>query len=139
MPRRSLEAIAVEAYRTGALSESQVRRLLRLESRFQVHRLLKEHNVPLQYSAADLEDDLKRNESSEFSPVDDRRGRQRAVALSNPVRTHRPPPAFYGQVLVPQPVAREPSATAAPAILREWIRKPPTRSKSVWCRLTPSR
>jgi predicted HTH domain antitoxin len=58
VPRRSLEAIAIDAYRTGALSESQVRRLLGLESRFQVHALLKEHNVPLQYTVADLEDDL---------------------------------------------------------------------------------
>jgi predicted HTH domain antitoxin len=57
-PRRSLEAIAIGAYRTGALSESQVRRLLGLESRFQVLALLKEHNVPLPYTAADLEDDL---------------------------------------------------------------------------------
>ena len=59
VPRRSLEAIAVEAYRSGALTESQVRRLLGLESRFQVHALLKEHNVALQYTAADLEDDLE--------------------------------------------------------------------------------
>ena len=59
VPRRSLEAIAVEAYRTGALTGSQVRRLLGLESRFQVHALLKEHHVPLQYTAADLEDDLQ--------------------------------------------------------------------------------
>jgi predicted HTH domain antitoxin len=59
VPRRSLEAIAVEAYRTGALTESQGRRLLGVESRFQVHALLKEHNVPLQYTAADLEDDLQ--------------------------------------------------------------------------------
>ena len=59
MPRRSLEAIAVEGYRSGALTESQVRRLLGLESRFQVHALLKEHKVPLQYSATDLEDDLR--------------------------------------------------------------------------------
>jgi predicted HTH domain antitoxin len=59
VPRRSLEAIAIEAYRTGALTESQVRRLLALESRFQVHALLKEHNVPLQYTAGDVEDDLR--------------------------------------------------------------------------------
>jgi predicted HTH domain antitoxin len=59
VPRRSLEAIAIEAYRTGALTESQVRRLLGVESRFQVHALLKEHNVPLQYTATDLEDDLQ--------------------------------------------------------------------------------
>jgi predicted HTH domain antitoxin len=59
VPRRSLEAIAVEAYRTGALTDSQVRRLLGFESRFQVHALLKEHHVPLQYTVADLEDDLQ--------------------------------------------------------------------------------
>jgi len=58
VPRRSLEAIAVEAYRTGALTESQIRRLLGFETRFQVHALLKEHQVPLRYTAADLEADL---------------------------------------------------------------------------------
>ena len=59
VPRRSLEAIAVEGYRTGALTEAQVRRLLRLESRFQVHALLKEHHIPLRYTEADLEEDLR--------------------------------------------------------------------------------
>ncbi len=59
VPRRSLEAIAVEGYRTGALTETQVRRLLHFESRFQVHALLKEHHVPLRYTEADLEDDLR--------------------------------------------------------------------------------
>ena len=44
VPRRSLEAIAVEGYRTGALTEPQVRRLLELDTRFQVHALLKEHH-----------------------------------------------------------------------------------------------
>lgn len=59
VPRRSLEAIAVEGYRTGALTETQVRRLLQLDTRFQVHALLKEHHVPLQYTEADLEGDLR--------------------------------------------------------------------------------
>jgi hypothetical protein len=58
VPRRSLEAIAVDAYRTGVLSENQVRRLRNLESRFQVHALFKAHQVPLKYSDADLEHDL---------------------------------------------------------------------------------
>ena len=56
--RHSLEAIAVEGYRTGALTESQVRRLLGLESRFEVHAFLKERRVPLQYSESDLDEDL---------------------------------------------------------------------------------
>ena len=58
VPQHALETIAVEGYRTGALTESQVRRLLKLETRFQVHALLKEHRVPLHYTRADLEDDL---------------------------------------------------------------------------------
>lgn len=58
VPRRSLEAIAMEGYRTGALSEGQVRRVLGVETRFQVHAMLKEHHVPLRYTSADLEDDL---------------------------------------------------------------------------------
>ena len=47
-----------EGYRSGALTETQVRRLLELDTRFQVHALLKEHQVPLHYATADLEDDL---------------------------------------------------------------------------------
>jgi hypothetical protein len=58
VPRRSLEAIAIEGYRTGGLTEAQVRRLLELDTRFQVHALLKEHQVPLRYTEADVEDDL---------------------------------------------------------------------------------
>jgi len=57
LPRQALEALAVEGYRTGALTETQVRRLLDLETRFQVHSLLKEHRVPRRYSEADFEDD----------------------------------------------------------------------------------
>ena len=33
---------------------------------------------------------------------------------------------FYGQVLVPEPVASELSAAGAPGVVREWITKPPT-------------
>jgi predicted nucleic acid-binding protein len=33
---------------------------------------------------------------------------------------------FYGQVLVPEPVASELSAAGAPAVVRDWIAKPPT-------------
>ena len=58
LPRQALEALAVEGYRTGALSETQVRRLLGFETRFEVHALLKEHRVSLRYTEADLEQDL---------------------------------------------------------------------------------
>jgi hypothetical protein len=51
-------ALAVEGYRTGALSEAQIRRLLELETRFEVHALLKNHQQTLHYTEADLEADL---------------------------------------------------------------------------------
>jgi predicted HTH domain antitoxin len=58
LPRQALEALAVEAYRTGALTEGQVRRLLQFETRLEVHALLKAHGVPLRYTVADFEDDM---------------------------------------------------------------------------------
>ncbi len=57
--RAALEALAIEGYRTGQLYEEQIRRMLAYESRFQVHALLKEHDVPLDYTAADFEQDMK--------------------------------------------------------------------------------
>jgi predicted HTH domain antitoxin len=71
--RQALEAIAVEGYRTGALTENQVRRLLELESRFDVHALLKEHRVPLRYTASDLEDDMRAHHELGIVAEDDRR------------------------------------------------------------------
>jgi len=59
LSRHALEAIAIEGYRTGALTESQVKRLLGFESRFHVHAFLKDHRVPLRYTAEDAEDDKK--------------------------------------------------------------------------------
>jgi len=56
--RRALEALAIEGYRTGVLSETQVKRLLGFETRFQVHALLKEHRVPYRYSDVDVQEDL---------------------------------------------------------------------------------
>ncbi len=58
VPRYALEALAVEGYRCGALTETQVKRMLRYETRVQVHALLKEHGVPFRYSEADLSSDL---------------------------------------------------------------------------------
>jgi predicted HTH domain antitoxin len=59
LQRQTLEAIAIEGYRSGALTEYQVQRLLELDSRFEVHALLKEHRVPLRYTTSDVEDDLE--------------------------------------------------------------------------------
>jgi hypothetical protein len=57
--RRTLEAIAIEGYRSRALTESQVRRLLGFETRMDVHAFLKQAGVPLHYTKADVEVDLE--------------------------------------------------------------------------------
>ena len=57
LPRHALEALAADGYRSEALSEEQVRRVLGFETRFEVHAFLKEHGVALHYSSADLEED----------------------------------------------------------------------------------
>jgi hypothetical protein len=57
--RTTAESLALEGYRTGRLSEEQVRRLLGFESPLQVHSFLKDHNVYLNYSEHDLEHDLE--------------------------------------------------------------------------------
>ena len=126
VPRRSLEAIAVEAYRTGALTDSQVRRLLGFESRFQVHALLKEHHVPLQYTAwrsrgRTASATRARNSAQPMIVVADSGPLHYLILLEQIELLRR----FYGQVLVPEPVANELSAVGAPAVVREWITKPP--------------
>ena len=56
MPRRVLEAVAVEAYRSGALSRGQVQWLLHL-SWWETEAFLKERQAYLHYDEADLEQD----------------------------------------------------------------------------------
>lgn len=46
--RAALEALAIEGYRAGDLTESQVRRMLGYETRMQVHALLQQHDVDFQ-------------------------------------------------------------------------------------------
>ena len=59
VPRRTLEALAAEGYRSRVLSERQVRRMLGFESRIEVHQFLKNAGVFLDYSESDLEHDLE--------------------------------------------------------------------------------
>ena len=57
LSRAALEALALEAYRTGKISAAQLRRLLGLQNRMQVDSFLKEHGVELEYRKEDLERD----------------------------------------------------------------------------------
>jgi uncharacterized protein UPF0175 len=54
LPRAALESLALEAYRSRALTAAQLRRLLVFETRMQVDAFLKEHEI-FDYSAADFE------------------------------------------------------------------------------------
>jgi len=56
--RATLEAVAIEGYRCGALTAYQVRRLLGFETRYALDGFLKAHNVGERaYDLADLEQD----------------------------------------------------------------------------------
>jgi hypothetical protein len=57
LSRAALEALALEGYRSERLSEGQVR-MLGFRTRMQVHTFLKAHNVYLNYSIHELENDL---------------------------------------------------------------------------------
>ena len=57
LPRAALEALALEGSRSKRFSEGQLRQMLGLSSRLQVHAFLKEHGVHLHYSLDDLEQD----------------------------------------------------------------------------------
>jgi predicted HTH domain antitoxin len=59
LSRQTLEALAIDGYRSGRLTEEQVRRILSYGTRMQVHGFLKEHDVYLNYSLEDLEQDMQ--------------------------------------------------------------------------------
>lgn len=56
--RAALESLALEAYRSRALTAAQLRRLLVFETQMQVDAFLNEHEV-FDYSAADFEQDCE--------------------------------------------------------------------------------
>ena len=56
LPRAALESLALEAYRSRALTAAQLRRLLGFETRMHVDAFLKEHEV-FDLTAGDFEQD----------------------------------------------------------------------------------
>lgn len=59
LSQTALESLALEGYRSGALSEGAVRQLLGFETRLEVHEFLAEHDVDLNYRLADWEHDRR--------------------------------------------------------------------------------
>ena len=57
LPRAALESLALEGYRSGALTHAQLRRLLGFGSRVEVDAFLKQHGVYLEYTLDDVERD----------------------------------------------------------------------------------
>jgi len=55
LPRRALEALVAEEYRLGHLNKPDLRRLLGLETGYQIDGFLKAHNVYEEYSIEDFE------------------------------------------------------------------------------------
>lgn len=58
LPRAALESLALEAYRSHALTSAQLRRLLGFATRLQVDAFLKEHEV-YDYTVADFNQDCE--------------------------------------------------------------------------------
>ena len=56
LPRAALESLALEAYRSQALTSPQLRRLLGFETRMQVVEFLAQHEV-FEFTTADFEHD----------------------------------------------------------------------------------
>ncbi len=79
--RATLEAIALEGYRTDRLTESDIRRLLGFETSIEVHGFLKQRGACMHYTVEDLEHDREvarqvaqtRRESREGKPTRERR------------------------------------------------------------------
>jgi len=65
LPRALLESFALEGYRSGKLTEEQVRKILGYGTRVQVDGFLKEHGVYLNSTLEDLDRDT--GTSHEFS------------------------------------------------------------------------
>ncbi|HEV7645523.1 MAG TPA: UPF0175 family protein [Pyrinomonadaceae bacterium] len=58
LPRKTLEALAIEGYREGHLSIGQLAEMLRL-SVLEAEEFLQTKNISLNYSMTDFEDDLE--------------------------------------------------------------------------------
>jgi hypothetical protein len=58
LPRRALEALAAEGYRSGVLTTMQIQQMLNLQSRWETDAFLKAHNCYMDYSEEDLAQDI---------------------------------------------------------------------------------
>ncbi|MGZ5436312.1 MAG: UPF0175 family protein [Pyrinomonadaceae bacterium] len=59
LPRAALESLALEAYRSGALTKMQMRRLLGFQTPMELDGFLKQAGIYLDYDVEDLKQDLE--------------------------------------------------------------------------------
>jgi len=62
LPRHTLEAVALEGYRSGALTESQVRRLLGFQTRWELNSFLRERGAYYDYTPSEIDQEINANE-----------------------------------------------------------------------------
>jgi hypothetical protein len=59
LPQKILESLALEAYRQGLMTSAQIQTMLKFSSRWQTEQFLKENQAYLDYTEADLAEDLE--------------------------------------------------------------------------------
>ncbi len=58
LSRSTLEALAVEAYKADVITETEVQRMLNLDSRWDVDEFLKRAHAHIDYTEVDLQQDI---------------------------------------------------------------------------------
>ena len=58
LSRSTLEALAVEAYKADVITETEVQRMLNLDSRWEVDEFLKRAHAYIDYTEVDLQQDI---------------------------------------------------------------------------------
>jgi hypothetical protein len=66
LPRRALEALGLDAYRAGQLSNPELRELLGLETRYEMDGFLKAHSVYEEFTLEEIEDQVRAMERLGF-------------------------------------------------------------------------
>lgn len=59
LPQKILEAIALEAYRSGIMTTAQIQELLKFSSRWETEQFLKQNHAYIDYTEEDLEQDIQ--------------------------------------------------------------------------------
>jgi hypothetical protein len=66
LPRRALEALVLEEYRAGRLSNPELRELLGLQSRYEMDGFLKAHGIYQDFTLDEVEDQVRNMERLGF-------------------------------------------------------------------------